>query len=31
SFKTNLPLSKSLFTFDKQKYTTDGYYINQLD
>ena len=31
SFKTNLPLSKSLFTFDKQKYTTDGYYINKLD
>lgn len=31
SFKTNLPLSKSLFTFDQQKYTADGYYINQLD
>ena len=31
SFKTNLPLSKSLFTFDQQKYTTDGYYINKLD
>ena len=27
SFKTNLPLSKSLFTFDQAKYEDDGYYI----
>jgi len=31
SFKTNLPLSKGLFTFDEQKFTNDGYYINRLD
>ena len=31
SFKTNLPLTKDLFTFDEQKYTNDGYYINRLD
>lgn len=29
SFKTNEPLSKSLFTFDKEKYK--DFYINQLD
>ncbi len=29
SFKTNEPLSKSLFTFDKSKYK--DYYINKLD
>ncbi len=31
SFKTNQPLSKSLFTFDEAKYKQDGYYINKLD
>jgi outer membrane lipoprotein-sorting protein len=31
SFKTNQPLSKTLFTFDEAKYTKDGYYINKLD
>ncbi|NQY05730.1 MAG: outer membrane lipoprotein carrier protein LolA, partial [Flavobacteriaceae bacterium] len=29
SFKTNLQLSETLFTFDKNKYS--GYYINDLD
>ena len=29
SFKTNEPISKTLFTFDKNKYS--GYYINKLD
>lgn len=29
SFKTNEPISKGLFTFDKNKYK--GYYINRLD
>lgn len=29
SFKTNLPLSETLFTFDKSKYA--DYYINELD
>src|SRR5690606_25837172 len=29
SFKTNQPLSKTLFTFDENKYK--GYYINRLD
>lgn len=29
SFKTNEPISKTLFTFDKNKY--QGYYINKLD
>lgn len=29
SFKTNEPISKTLFTFDKNKYK--GYYINNLD
>ena len=27
SFKTDQPLSKSLFTFDEAKYTDEGYYI----
>jgi outer membrane lipoprotein-sorting protein len=27
SFKTNQPLSKTLFTFDEKKYTGEGYYI----
>ena len=27
SFKSNQPLSKSLFTFDEAKYKNDGYYI----
>jgi len=27
SFKTNQPLSKTLFTFDETKYENDGYYI----
>ncbi|MBT9188692.1 LolA family protein [Zobellia russellii] len=27
SFKTNRPLSKTLFTFDEAKYKNDGYYI----
>ncbi|MBV1922502.1 MAG: outer membrane lipoprotein carrier protein LolA [Flavobacteriaceae bacterium] len=31
SFKTNQPVSKTLFTFNKAKYEGDGYYINQLD
>lgn len=31
SFKTNQPLSKTLFTFDEAKYKDDGYYINKLD
>lgn len=31
SFKTNQPLSKTLFTFDEAKYEEDGYYINRLD
>jgi outer membrane lipoprotein-sorting protein len=31
SFKTNQPLSKTLFTFDEAKYKRDGYYINRLD
>lgn len=30
SFKTNQPLSKTLFTFDDAKYKKDGYYINRL-
>ena len=29
SFKTNEPLSKTLFTFDEKKYK--DYYINKLD
>ncbi|MDC8004790.1 outer membrane lipoprotein carrier protein LolA [Aureisphaera galaxeae] len=31
SFKTNQPLSKTLFTFDQAKFEKDGYYINRLD
>jgi len=31
SFKTNQPLSKTLFTFDEAKYQKDGYYISRLD
>lgn len=31
SFKTDQPLSKTLFTFDEAKYKQDGYYINKLD
>lgn len=31
SFKTNQPLSKTLFTFDEAKYSNEGYYINKLD
>ena len=31
SFKTNEPLSKTLFTFDKAKYEKEGYYINTLN
>ncbi|EDM42935.1 gliding motility-related protein; possible outer membrane protein [unidentified eubacterium SCB49] len=31
SFKTNQPLSKSMFTFDQEKYSKEGYYINRLD
>lgn len=27
TFKTNQPLSKTLFTFDEKKYTKEGYYI----
>ena len=27
SFKTNQPLSKTLFTFDENKYKDEGYYI----
>lgn len=27
SFKTNQPLSKTLFTFDESKYKDEGYYI----
>lgn len=31
SFKTDQPLSKTLFTFDEAKYKQEGYYINKLD
>lgn len=31
SFKTNEPLSTTLFTFDQAKYEKDGYYINKLN
>ncbi len=31
SFKTNLPLSKTLFTFNEATYAKKGYYINKLD
>src|SRR5690606_12977901 len=30
SFKTNQPLSETLFTFDEAKFKRDGYYINKL-
>lgn len=30
SFKTNQPLSKTLFTFDEARYKNEGYYINKL-
>ena len=31
SFKTNQPISKTLFSFDEPKYEADGYYINRLN
>lgn len=31
SFKTNEPISKTLFSFDEPKYEADGYYINRLN
>jgi len=31
TFKTNQPLSKTLFTFDQAKYEEKGYYIDRLD
>jgi outer membrane lipoprotein-sorting protein len=31
SFKTNQPLSTTLFNFDEAKYVDEGYYINKLD
>jgi len=31
SFKTNQPISKSLFVFDEAKYKAEGYYLNKLD
>ena len=31
SFKTNQPISKTLFTFDKKKYEDSGYFINIID
>lgn len=31
SFKSNQPISESLFQFDNKKYEQDGYYINTLD
>lgn len=31
SFKTDLPLSANTFVFDKNKYDSEGYYINRLD
>jgi outer membrane lipoprotein-sorting protein len=31
SFKTNQPLSQTLFVFNEQKYKDEGYYINRLD
>lgn len=30
SFKTNQPLSETLFDFDESRYKNDGYYINKL-
>ncbi len=31
SFKTNQPISETLFHFDEKKYINEGYYINKLD
>ncbi len=31
SFKTNQPISETLFQFDEKKYIDEGYYINKLD
>lgn len=31
SFKSNQPMSESLFLFDSKKYEQEGYYINELD
>lgn len=31
SFKSNQPISESLFQFDAKKYEQEGYYINELD
>lgn len=31
AFKTDQPLSKTLFTFDEKKYKDEGWYINKLD
>ncbi len=31
SFKTNQPISETLFSFDEKKYEEEGYYINKLD
>ena len=31
SFKTNQPISKTLFSFDQSKYEADGYFINRLN
>lgn len=31
SFKSNQPISESLFLFDNKKYESEGYYINELD
>lgn len=31
SFKSNQPISNSLFLFDAKKYRQEGYYINELD
>jgi outer membrane lipoprotein-sorting protein len=31
SFKTNQPISATLFKFDEEKYVDEGYYINKLD
>lgn len=30
SFKTNQPVSKTLFTFDEAKYKKEGYYLNNI-
>lgn len=31
TFKTNQPISETLFYFDEEKYKNEGYYINKLD